>query len=230
MPPPWVAPTMVKPSMRAPRFGRPLNQSGKEFLPVTKMPAPSSVGNRGAPRAANPAGASSWPGSRSIRPPADQALDRRAPAVDLLGRHLAGVEGHAARAPALELDRLPHDDQLVVDARGDQDQVGRGGGVDRVLDRRVRVAPCRGDAVHRVELARRTDTLLGPAAAAVRGGVAGDAGAHGQGHADGRLDWRDRVELMPAGHGDLVVAGGETRRHVGDDPVRCSSRGPRLPR
>ncbi len=143
-----------------------------------------------------------------------QQVDLGTPGLDLLGRHLAGVEGHGPRAPALEFDRLVHDGQLVVNAGRHQDQVAGVSELDGVLDGGEAAVT---DSEHIVELihtVRRavavgTDSIL----------RAADIDANRQGHTDRRLDRCRHTAL--AGHDDLVVTRRLAGIHLGIDT--CST-------
>ena len=64
----------------------------------------------------------------------EQRIDAVAPALHFVVRILGRVDDHRGRTHALQAHRLPHDHEFVVGAGVDQDQVARGGSVDRGLD------------------------------------------------------------------------------------------------
>ena len=63
----------------------------------------------------------------------EQVVDGGPPSLEFAGWILGRVDDDRGRTDALQTDRLPHDDQFVVRARVDQDEISRRGGVDSRL-------------------------------------------------------------------------------------------------
>ena len=66
---------------------------------------------------------------------AEQADHPLAPRIQLARRMRISIDGDGGRADALQPDGLPHDQQFVVGARANDDQIARRRVINRSLDR-----------------------------------------------------------------------------------------------